>query len=54
MKQDFVMGLARHVLTTGGGVLVAKGVLYEQTAGQLAGALLTLVGIAWSMPDKKN
>jgi hypothetical protein len=51
---DTISGIARHVLTTGGGALVTKGVVTATTLDQGIGALMTLVGIIWSIVSKKN
>lgn len=54
MNQDQVLGLARHLLTTLGGVLIAKGLLDEASSTQVIGALSTLVGVVWSIMSKKK
>lgn len=53
-SKDQVMGLLRHVLTTFGGLAVGKGWLDEQTLIGGVGAVMTLVGIVWSVraPEK--
>jgi hypothetical protein len=48
-----ITGLVRHVLTFGGGYLVAKGVLDNEAMNDAVGAVVTLVGIAWSAFAKK-
>lgn len=54
MKQNpIVTGLARHLLTAGGGYLVAQGVLDAGTAELAVGALVTLVGVVWSILEKR-
>ena len=55
MNQTQILGLIRHILTFGGGVLVAKGILDEGVATELVGALITLIGGVWSAaaPEKK-
>lgn len=53
MKQDQLLGLIRHILTFGGGLLVTKGVLDEGMATELVGALVTIFGGAWSVLAKK-
>ena len=51
-------GLLRHALTLGGGALVSKGIMDEQTAGQsvevIAGALSAIAGVGWSIWAKKS
>lgn len=54
MNPVIIASLARHLLTAGGGVLVAKGTIDEATATSLIGALSTLFGFAWALFDKKG
>ncbi len=54
MNKDMVMGLLRHLLTVAGGALAAQGALTTDEATQGAGALLTLIGIAWSVYSKRD
>lgn len=51
--QEKVLGILRHLLTFGGGFIVAKGLIDESTYLELSGALLTLVGGIWSILSKK-
>ena len=51
---DTINGIARHMLTTAGGALVTKGVVTATTLDQGIGALMTLVGIIWSIASKKK
>jgi hypothetical protein len=55
MKKLQILGIIRHALTFGGGILVAKGILNEGMAVELAGALVTLIGGVWSAisPEKR-
>jgi hypothetical protein len=47
--------LIRHLLTAAGGFLVAKGLASPDQIGELAGAAISIVGVAWSMwNNKKN
>ncbi len=50
-----VAGLVRHILTFGGGWLVAQGWVDEATMMELVGAAVTLFGLVWSWnaPEKK-
>ena len=51
MKSQLIavgMGISRHVLTLAAGWLVAKGHVSGDDANQLVGALVAIVGIAWS------
>lgn len=51
---DAVMGLVRHLLTTGGGFLAAKGIVASSQVEPLVGAVLVLIGVAWSVINKKK
>jgi hypothetical protein len=53
MKKEQVLGLLRHSLTFIGGLLVAKGLVDDALVAELSGAILTLVGGAWSVLVKK-
>lgn len=52
-----ILGLVRHLLTFGGGFLVAKGYVDETTLSEIIGAVITIVGGVWSalakLPDTK-
>ncbi len=48
------LGVVRHVLTFGGGVLIAMGYLEEAMWAEVSGAVMTLVGAAWSIMDKMD
>lgn len=52
MNAEMVMGLVRHLMTFGGGFMVAQGYATqdEMTAG--VSAFVTLVGVAWSVVVK--
>lgn len=45
-------GIIRHTITTLGGGLVADGVLSNDENSQLVGAVMTVLGIAWSGYEK--
>lgn len=51
--QQAILGVVRHVLTTVGGGLVSGGLLNSDELTQAIGAVLTLVGIAWSVISKR-
>ena len=53
MKKEVVLGIIRHALTFGGGILVAKGLLEESLVQELSGSLITLIGGIWSVLQKK-
>jgi len=48
-----VLGLIRHALTFGGGILVAKGLIEASAMQELGGSLITLIGGVWSILQKK-
>lgn len=50
------LGLVRHILTFGGGILVGKGHLDEATMTELVGGLMTVIGTIWSItsPEKQG
>lgn len=54
MTQEQVFGVIRHALTAVGGVLLAKGVIDETTWAELTGTAMTLIGVIWSIVDKKK
>ena len=54
-KKDGVLnGLIRHLLTTVGGSLVAKGYIGESELELTAGAIATLIGVIWSAIAKRR
>lgn len=52
--KDQILGLFRHIVTFAGGVLVARGKLDPAAVESIVGALVTLVGVFFSMlsPEK--
>ena len=46
--------LIRHGLTAAGGFLVAKGLASADQVGELAGAVVTLIGLVLSMLKNKK
>ena len=54
MDKSLIIGsFARHILTTLGGMAVAKGWLDSSQIEPVAGALLVLAGVAWSLIQKR-
>ena len=49
-----VSSLIRHGLTAAGGFLVAKGLASADQVGELAGAVVTLVGVILSIRKNKK
>lgn len=45
-------GVIRHILTFVGGVLVTMGYLDSGMMNELTGAVMTIMGIAWSIKEK--
>jgi hypothetical protein len=48
------LGIIRHVLTFGGGLIVAKGWADNGTVETIVGAVVTLVGAVWSIIQKRS
>jgi hypothetical protein len=46
---DSLKSIVRHGLSFGGGFLVAKGLVTVDQANELAGAIITLLGVGWSV-----
>lgn len=53
MSKERILGIIRHTLTFVGGIVVMKGLIDESTATELVGGIVTLVGLIWSVFDKK-
>jgi len=53
MTAEMISGFVRHILTFGGGIAVAKGVVDEATMTALVGGIVTIVGAAWSWWAKR-
>ncbi len=54
MNKESVLGVLRHILTFGGGLAVSKGYLDEASSVELVGAAITIIGVAWSIIQKKK
>lgn len=54
INKDTIMGLVRHILTFGGGFVVAQGHIDITQLETAIGAIVTLVGLVWSAIDKKD
>ena len=54
MTKEQILVILRHVLTFGGGFIVAKGWIDEGTLTELIGGLMTLVGAGWSIFTKSE
>lgn len=49
---QFITGLVRHILTFGGGFVVADGWTTPEQWDTAVGAVITLVGVLWSVYEK--
>lgn len=52
--KELIGGVVRHVLTLGGGALVANGALDATQAETLVGAAMAIFGVAWSIWAKRR
>ena len=52
--KEALLGFIRHILTFGGGFLASNGYITTSDVELVVGAIITLVGIAWSAFDKKK
>lgn len=53
MNMEAILGVIRHILTFGGGILVSKGSIDQTMMLEGVGAIITLIGIVWSIRQKK-
>lgn len=49
---ETIMGILRHALTFGGGILVTKGIATASEVELWTGAIVTIIGGAWSIWQK--
>ena len=49
-----ISSLLRHILTAAGGFIVAKGLASADQGAELAGAAVSISGVAWSMWKNKQ
>lgn len=54
MNMESVLGIVRHALTFGAGLLVAKGYIAETEVVAIVGALVLLIGTVWSVFNKRG
>ena len=56
MNKTQVLGIVRHLLTFGGGLVVAKGWGSEVIVTELVGGIVAIAGAIWSAysPEKKR
>ena len=53
MKKEQILGLVRHILTFGGGYVIAKGLISESNLNEILGSVMGLIGSIWSVQQKK-
>jgi hypothetical protein len=51
---DSIKSIVRHGLSFGGGFLVAKGLVTVDQANELAGAIITVLGVGWSVWNNRK
>lgn len=49
-----IASLIRHVLTAAGGFLVAKGLASADQIAEVAGAIVSLAGVGWSIKNNAS
>ncbi len=49
-----IASLLRHILTAAGGFIVAKGLASADQVAELAGAAVSISGVAWSIFNNKK
>ena len=54
MKSPIVFGILRHVLTIGAGALASRGVIGENEQEIAVGSVLALLGLGWSIWEKRG
>jgi len=52
MSSNIYLSVLRHVLTFGGGFLVANGTVDEVTATEVIGGVVAIVGTIWGIYEK--
>ncbi|MBS4051918.1 MAG: hypothetical protein KGZ69_12025 [Methylomonas sp.] len=54
MNWEAIQGVVRHVLTFGGGFLVTSGTIGASELETGVGAIVSLIGIIWSVVAKRK
>ena len=49
-----ISGVIRHIITTAGGALVTQGVIDSEGLNTVAGAVVVIIGVVWSLIAKKK
>ena len=52
--KETIMGIIRHILTSVGGAVVATGYVGESDYTAIVGGVVAIVGVVWSVLDKKK
>lgn len=52
--KPILAGIARHALTTAGGMLVTDGVMQNSDVNGFVGAGMVILGVAWSWWNKRG
>ena len=54
MNKQAILGIVRHILTFGGGVMTQKGLASGEEVTTGISAVVTLIGVIWSVLSKKK
>lgn len=54
MSKEQIFGIVRHIATAVGGGLILSGKADEALVQESIGALLTVLGVVWSLVEKSN
>lgn len=54
MSKEQTLGIVRHALTFGGGLLIARGYGDPQLVTELVGGIVSIVGAFWSIKSKRK
>jgi hypothetical protein len=54
MSKDVILSVVRHVLTGAGALISSNGLATSGEVETGVGALVTLIGIAWAIYDKRK
>lgn len=53
MNKDTILAITRHAATFGGGALTSQGLATNEDITSGVGALVTLIGVIWSILEKR-
>ena len=54
MSKEAILGIVRHILTFGGGFVAERGLASGEEVQTGVAALITLVGLVWSVLNKRK